>query len=484
MWVAALVLGAALDTAAADPVASSSEPRRRPTEPTVPAPSPVRHEPTAAGVAGDPPPGEESGRRDEIDPGDSAGRQIARGVLWLPKVLFELAMAPIHAAVWAEDRYQLTHLYVRTFFNKDQSIGLYPTASYETAVSADVGARFIHKNLFGSHELLSLHARTGALFGDGYREAALGTFRTGDLLHRVQLGIDASYDRRPADPFYGIGNGDLAPSPEAPIDPRRDDRAIETYHRYRELRLAILGEVHATDELRVRTSGSVTDLRFARSDSGAPIDSVYDSAGLVGFDTGVRHAYGELEVRWDSRRRISRWEPPDLHAGGSLISAFAGRDHRLTGDGIEFWRYGLDLQHFWRIARGPRVVVARVHGEGITGERDEIPFTQLPTLGGALYLRGYPSGRFRDRVAGFGTLQYEWDVSHFIDAYVFTDVGRVFPSLEDVTWSGLRAGYGIGLELHSDRGFLLEGSLASSIDGGVVVSLSLNPVLDTRPRWR
>ena len=51
-------------------------------------------------------------------------------------------------------------------------------------------------------------------------------------------------------------------------------------------------------------------------------------------------------------------------------------------------------------------------------------------------------------------------------------------------WSE-HVGYGVGLELHgSDGGFLVEGSLASSIDGGIMLNATLNPVLDARPRWR
>jgi hypothetical protein len=199
--------------------------------------------------------------------------------------------------------------------------------------------------------------------------------------------------------------------------------------------------------------------------------------------TGVRHAYGELELRWDTRRRATVWEPRDVHSVGSLAAAFTGRVHRLDG-GPDFWRYGVELQHDWRLARGPRVLAVRLRGAGVTGQRDEVPFTELPSLGGGSFLRGYSFERFRDRVAAFGSIQYQWDISHMVDAYLFTDAGRVFPSLDELTVHGMRVGYGIGLELHGQNGFLLEGTLASSIDGGVFVSVSLNPVLDQKERWR
>lgn len=82
----------------------------------------------------------------------------------------------------------------------------------------------------------------------------------------------------------------------------------------------------------------------------------------------------------------------------------------------------------------------------MSGTRDQVPFTELPMLGGSSFLRGYPFERFRDRAAGFGSVQYQWDVSHILDAYLFADAGRVFPSIANVTLHGLRVGYGI--ELH------------------------------------
>ena len=138
-----------------------------------------------------------------------------------------------------------------------------------------------------------------------------------------------------------------------------------------------------------------------------------------------------------------------------------------------------------RLGAGPRVLSFRLYGEGVTGNIDDIPFSELPSLGGASYLRGYVFERFRDRVAMFGSVQYEWDLTHNAAAYLFVDAGRVYDSLDSLTADGMRVGYGIGLEFQGDDGsFLMEGSIASSIDGGVVLSASFNPILNERRRWR
>ena len=429
-------------------------------------------------------PGHESGQIRGLDSGDSAFRIAARGLLLVPKLAVDVALSPVRGAFWANDRYRLEDLYYRVFYNDDRTIGLFPTATYTSGFGAAAGVGFIDRALSGDHESIALQATTGAVTGDTYRASVSGSFRTGQRIAPwLELGLDANFDRHPSDPFYGIGNGNAVQSADAPINPLTDDRALEAHHRYREARVAVVGDLRVIDGLHVLGTGALTDLQFAPSTSSPSIETAYMASDLVGFATGVRHVYGELELRWDTRRPESRWEPRDVHSTGSLASVLAGRVHRLDA-GTDFWRYGVELQQYFRIATGPRLIGVRFHGAGVTGGRDEVPFTELPMLGGSAFLRGYSFERFRDRVAAFGSVQYQWDLSHLIDAYLFTDVGRVFPGLDQLTARGMRVGYGVGLEMHGTHGFVVESSLASSIDGGVVFSVSLNPVLDTKERWR
>jgi hypothetical protein len=480
-----LAVSASATSAHAGPALATSV-DATPTEaaPAEPAPRGTGGEGTSAvDVQGAPRPGEESGRTDEVDPGDSATREFGRGVLFVPKLAIQLALFPLRTAVWADDRYQLTDLYYRVFYNADRTIGLFPTATYESGLGVAVGARFEDIDLFGEHEHLAFQATTGTGPGQSYRKGLLASLRSGHRLGRLQLGLEASFDRRPSDPFDGIGNGDRPMTTSASIDPLTNDAASGTYLKYQEARVALVGDEHLAGPLHVLGTGALTDLKFGPSDKGAAIDEVYDPAGLVGFEGGVRHAYGELELRLDTRRRVTPWEPADVHSTGSLVAASLGRVDRLDG-GTDFWHYGVELQQYLRLAKGPRVLSLRFRGDGVTGSRDEVPLTELPMLGGGTFLRGYPFERFRDRVAAMGSVAYEWDLSDFVNSCVFTDVGRVYSSLDDLTPRGMRVGYGIGASVQRDESFVLEGSLASSIDGGLFLNLSFQPGLDARPRWR
>ena len=422
------------------------------------------------------PPGQESGRTDPVDDGDSTARQVGRAALFVPKLAFELAIAPLEAAMFANDRYISQYLHVR--FTAEHEFSVLPTAQYQTDFGFAAGVAVRHKNLFGGGE----HALVQATGGGRYHYGAAAHLDSGERLGPVVVGISGNFDRRATDPFFGIGNADLGPEPMIPIAPTAS-RGFETYHRYQEARAAATADLLVVPMLHATATAALTDLKYGESEDGIAIDQIYDASQLAGFTTGVRHLYTEGEVRWDTRDPLARREPiVGLHATGSLVRGFAGRVNRLDG-GTDFWRYGLELQHAFHLAPGPRILAFRAYGEAVTGSRDEVPFTELPALGGDV-LRGYPFRRFRDRVATVTTAQYEWDISRAADAFVFVDAGRVFDSIDDIGAEHVRFGFGAGLDLHSMSGYLLETGIASSSDGGLILTVTFNPVIEQRPRWR
>jgi hypothetical protein len=471
----------ARDASVVEPRPPDEPPPQTPVQTPVLTPMPGR-DLTAADVAADPLPGAESGRLDPPDD-DSTWRQIARGALYVPRLVVDAVLFPFRATLWVNEHYRVTDWYDRIFYNDAHTIGLYPTAAIDTTLGVTVGARFVDMDLFGEREQLALQAT----FGSWYRQiysVSLGSGRR--LGERFSLGLDAAYERRPHDAFYGIGNGDLrhdVPVPPAPvIDPLVNPTAIETFYRQRRARVTLLADLRAWRQLHVRVAGAVSAVDFGRPDQGTPITAVYEPSGLVGLD-GFQEGYGELELRWDSRRNATTWEPASVHSVGTLASVFAGHTHRLD-DAPGYSRYGVDFVQFVRIAEGPRLLIIHCHGEGVTGRLDQVPFTELPALGGPVYLRGYALDQFRDRIAAFVSLAYEWDLSQWFSARLFTDLGRVTRSVDDVSLRHLRVGYGLAVEAHSTDSFVFEASIASSIDGGVFLNLSFNPVYDIQDRVR
>lgn len=481
----AVILSTAAVPALADPgvagtteekpqVAAASVPRTiEPVTRPEPAPGepPANREPAAADLAGAPAAGDESGRIDPGSQGDSALQRALRGALFGPKVAANLLLSPVRLSVWAYDRYRLDDLYYRVFFNDTRTIGLVPTVSFDSWFGITAGARFVDRDVLGAREHLSIEAGGGGR----YRQVYKVVLRSGERLGKhIRLELDGQYELRPKDPFYGIGDNDGSSRPAAPVDPNVVPVAVETRYRERIARVAGLVDVRLIDSFHVRGASELTDRTFSASDAGIPIDAVYDPAMIVGY-SGVRYLYSELELRFDSRRRSTRFEPRPLYSAGSLAAVFGGRIHRVDG-APHYWRGGVDLQHFVRLADGPRVLAMRLRGEAVSGSRSEVPFTELPQLGGADELRGYPADRFRDRVLTLGSIEYEWDLSALVSASLFVDAGRVFASLDDLSADRMRVGYGLAFQAHTENSFGFQGSLASSIDGGLFFNLSFNSV--------
>ena len=454
----------AASSVGAEPIASVIEPHPEDV-PAPPPPPPPDKEPCAAEVANAPLPGQESGRLDRVDDGDTTARKIGRDALFLPKLLTNVVLAPARGSVWAYDRFHLDALYYRVFFNDARTVGLYPTFAYESGYGvngATGGARFVARDLFGEREHLALQAAAGVSYE--FRQLYSANFRTGDRLgDRFNLELDGGYEIRPRDGFYGIGNS-------------MGEETRYSQHRERGL---VTGDLRLVGDLHLRPGAAIAKRSFGNPSAGTPTDDVYMPVGWKGTES----AYGEFEVRWDGRHALGTWDPRGSFTGGTLAAAFAGRSHRLD-EGTDYWRYGFDVQQFVRLGRGPRVLSARFHGEAVSGSVFEVPFSELPSLGGPLYLRGYALDRFRDRVAAFGTVEYSWDLSGWADANVFVDGGRVLPALTQLATDHLRVGYGMGLVVQHGGGFISELSIASSIDGGLFFNVAFNPIYDLDERVR
>ncbi len=418
---------------------------------------------TADEVAQAPLPGDESGRVDDTTPRESRARAVAREVLGVPRFVLSTALAPARAGAWVYERYQLDERVKRWLFNDAGTFGGYPVVQLDAGYGVNIGGRLRHTDLLGRNERMRLRGGFGGRWSQLYEISLDSGARLGD---RVRIGIDAEYERRPKEAFYGVGNLDMDPS------------ALDTRYRERSMRVAAVADLDLGGAWSTRGSAAVADWDLAASDAGVPVAERYPAV-MLGSE--LRQTYGELELRHDTRERQSRWEPASVRSGGWLVSAFTGRAEP-SGSVRGYWRFGTDVQAFRRLGGGPRVLSARLAGETVTAAVPDIAFHQLPALGGRTLLRGYPLNRFRDRVAVVGSLEYGWDLTRFVSASAFVDAGRVYPSLDAIALDDVRVGYGIGLEAHTNDSFLFRAILATSVDGGVFLDLAFDPVFDLPSR--
>ena len=428
---------------------------------------------------------------------DSAGRKVGRIALWPVRAVWTAVWALPRVTMWAYDRYQVGDRVKGIFFNETETIGVFPTALIETGFGLNVGARVFFRDLFGKDA--ELRGRIG--YGGRLRQIYALSFESGQLLgDRVSFELTGAYEIFPKSRFFGIGNGDAQTyQPMQPlIDPLSDDTAIGTRFYHDDVVGELAVSTRLSTEWTVKATGSYRwrDFdRFEHDDADEPGDDEfdddrdiglsYDTSRLVGYDTGLSNLFGELELIWDTRRVSRYFLSTAAPSTGWKVGGFAGYQQGLGDDPSSHGRFGLDVQRHFDLYGGDRVLMLRAYGEGVTGGLDEVPFVDLPRLGGPYFLRGYQRDRFRDRDVTLVTAEYDWSLDRNISAYVFVDAGRVWRNLGDIDWDGLedtRMGFGGGLQVHSMTSFIARVLVASSIDGGFYLNFSLDPVFDTRSR--
>ncbi len=431
---------------------------------------------TAKDVRGAPPPGQEHGRADPLDTGDSIARKVGRALLLVPRLPLELVAQPIRGALYVNDRYFDGPNLSPPPGPHDRHIYTRPTVLAETGNGLHFDARLQVENALG-HERVLLVAGVGG----HYKRLAGIDVEAGRRL-TAGLGLRYEIDR---DHFYGYGNGSLGSPPTTPIDPLTSDAAVATELRTEIVRVAPFARYHVTGQLAVTATAALVDKQFAVGDTDAgelSLDQAFDVDRVPGFTRGARFLYTELEVAWDTRRSTSVYDVHGQRSTGGLALGFVGRQDGLRAGEPAFYRVGFDLQRLIRLTVGPRVLELRAYGELVTGNRDEVPFSELPRLGGAVMLRGYEPDRFRDRLALLGQVSYLWPASSYLVGSLFADVGRVASGLDDASLGDARLGYGAAVESYTSSGALLRLQVASSLDGGVFGYFSFNPGIDRRSR--
>jgi hypothetical protein len=157
---------------------------------------------------------------------------------------------------------------------------------------------------------------------------------------------------------------------------------------------------------------------------------------------------------------------PNARRGGYYTVAFA-RLNDQDFDRYTFNRWTVDLHQYLSIFKGHRVLALRAAATMTDAPGgQEVPFYQMPWLGGSHMVRAFPSLRFRDRNMLLLQAEYRWEVLPFIMGALFFDAGTVAPDLEDIVLGELKTDYGIGIRWGGAPGVFLRTDFAIGGDSG------------------
>ena len=165
------------------------------------------------------------------------------------------------------------------------------------------------------------------------------------------------------------------------------------------------------------------------------------SAPGLGLDHTYLHLTGSAGIDW-------RPAPGYARRGGLYQVAY----HNYADVDGEFGFDRLDaevIQHL-PILRENWVISLRGRVQTTLGDTDAVPFFLLPSLGSGSTLRGYSSGRFRDRHSLLMNAEWRWIPSRLaMDMAIFYDAGKVAPEWDGLGLFNLNRSVGVGVRLHT-----------------------------------
>jgi len=293
---------------------------------------------------------------------------------------------------------------------------------------------------FGDSGLFTAHAAWSVRnFGAATASLALPEFANG----RVRVELNGERLHAPDVAFYGIGNAAVRDGRQAFAF---DSTTVGASARVRAVRSMWLGA--GVDYIDASANDSAANGAMTLS----TIEPEYQRA----------HVFAEFD---------SRTSPGYSRVGGLLRAEFS--DYRQTnGSAFGFQRIDADVQRFVPFAGESRVIALRATASStMTSSNRDVPYFELPSLGGHDALRGYSDWRFRDRNRALVSAEYRWTAGPLVDMAVFGDAGTVAPRFGDLFDSTLHTSYGIGITLHTPSSTFARLELARSKEGmGVLLS--------------
>ncbi|RYZ05872.1 MAG: hypothetical protein EOO73_18340 [Myxococcales bacterium] len=379
----------------------------------------------------------------EVEPGtepEDVALAVPRVILAVPRYTLKLVFWPVKETIEFVDRHAIVERVTDFLYNDARTAAIVPTFGIDSYFGPSFGAKAFHNDLAGHDEHASIQAR----FGGQYKLATQLRFSANNFGGSpLWLESVARYESEPGLLFQGIGHGDSAQGAGG-LDPRQAQIATR-YSQDRYLGLLRTGITFGQpgEMLQLGATGiyNVRDFEEKHRGRDPSIEQVYDTSQLVGFDERVATFETDLNLIMDLR------DVAGATASGAYLDVFGGYVPRIGK--YSFWHHGAELTGYIDLYKRTRVLVLRAFVEGVEGADQDIPFAELPRLGGPNRLRGYKLDRFRDEKTAVGTVEYRYPIHQYVAGSLFVDVGRAERNYADFFDTKWKTGFGGGFILRS-----------------------------------
>jgi hypothetical protein len=350
-------------------------------------------------------------------------------LIWVPRVAVAplylaseyVVRRPMEALVVTAERGQWPE-HIRNYVTGP--IGIIPTGLVDLGLRPTVGFYFWWNDAVATDNQIRA---TGSFGADVVTATLLDRFNIGDS--GWQLSVRGALSRRSDTRFYGIGP-DTRFDNAARYEDHRIEGSVAASYRFGGLSL-----------LRLEAGMRRVDLGDG-SCCGDP--SIPEAAAMGWFalppgfaEGGYRGPFTRVKLVLDSR---------DHAPATGVALALEGEQGSDPGTDRVWLRAGATLSGAVEV--GKRRVASLILHATIAEplEGDDVPFTELATLGGSGPLPGFAAGRLLGRSAVAATLQYEWPVWAFLTGIAQAGAGDVFGEHFDGFEMGrMRGSVGMGV---------------------------------------
>jgi hypothetical protein len=410
--------------------------------------------------------------------GPDEGTTAGHVALWVPRILLAplyliseyLLRRPLGAMIMFGEKHYVPQrfLYYTSFgtYGTEHPVALRPVANFEWGVRANAGLLLSWDNAIVKDNGLRASATVG-----GPRWLRFDFADTLALDPRNRATLLARFERRADLRFWGLG-------PSSPEDGYRF-----TVNR------AKAGLSHHTQLWRSSEFQSEAGVRSAKFDASAPSGpSVADglatgalASAPPGFG-GYVLAYQQLAGALDTRRprhapsldTVDFIPPP-----GTGVRVEVRGEHAVELDAArsprsQWIRYGGGIGLYQDLTGQQRTIGVSISTELIEPFRDgEIPFLELPSLGGPEPMRAFRSFRLLGQSQAAAKLSYSWPVWTDFDGVIEAALGNAFGRHYDgFALPLLRGSFAAGLETTRSRDIafqVLFGAGTRPIDEGFAI---------------
>ncbi|NUP11103.1 MAG: hypothetical protein HOW73_34085 [Polyangiaceae bacterium] len=349
---------------------------------------------------------------------------VPRIILAPPRVVLETAYLPIRGLLYLMGRYQIPERIVEFLYNDDRTAAIIPSISFIGGQGFTAGVHMFHEGWGRHKERIDFSAKFGGRFVQAYELEMSAPNVAG-----TPFGIEVTtrFEIQPHLRFWGYGPQEAQEFEGAPPQGPRDAHVETRFRQQRGMVRARMGWSF-TDEINLGVIGVLNRRDFGpketEDDPEPSIERVYDTSQIPGFNFGYTLVEPLLDFRIDSRF------PAGTTSEGIYFNAFGGG--APPQNGFRFIHYGAEIAGFINLFNEDRILVLHAAHESVLGSDDEIPFADMPRLGGPTRLRGFDLHRFRDNHTAVVTVQYEWPIHEFVSGVGFFELGSVGEDYEEL----------------------------------------------------